>query len=251
MTLVTGPSCSGPVNVGQFTKPFGLQFSNSPQIVTGTYTLELAVKFTDLTGGVRLVGFSTGDDGFYISPNGGSITLFDGTIDNHLPVTIDPATWYHIIFTRNGATKDVSLYVNNVFVGTYNDAADVFVPKAINSNLITFLKDDVDNTEESDGSVARLSVFNKVLTRSQIANSYNNVCTPAFAFLAPNFSQQGYQWTFGLAPYNSSPADAASTGNYPLSAIGSGSISTFNTSVGLGGCVGNIDVGQYLRPIWV
>jgi hypothetical protein len=243
----TGPSCSGPINVGQFTKPYGLQFSNSPQIISGTYTIEMVVQFADVSNWVRLAGFSAGGEGLYIAPGGADMGFYDGTTVTYLTVTINTSTWYHIMFKRNAATKEISLYVDNILVGKYSDTADVFVPQTGNSNVITFFKDD--NGEESDGAVAKLSVFNKELTPIQVGESYSNVCTPAFALAASNFSEQGYQWTFGTAPFNSSPADAASTGNYPLSAIGSGSFSTLNTAVGLGAsCLGNIDVGQYTAP---
>jgi len=247
----TGPSCSGPINVGQFTKPFGLQFSNSPQIVNGTYTIEMVINLADVSTSKRLLGFSAaGDDGVYVFPGGIAISFFDGAVDNTLATTINAGTWYHLLFVRNGATKDISLYVDNVFVATYNDAGDIFVPQVANSNIITFFKDNTDNTEESDGSVAKISVFNKMLTPFQQTSLYNNVCTPAFALVAPNFAEQGYQWSFGSGPYNSAPADAASTGSYPLSPIGSGSIATLaNTNVGLGtSCGGNIDVGQITKP---
>lgn len=243
----TGPSCSGPINTGQFTRPYGLQFSNSPQIISGTYTIEMIVQFADFSNWVRLVGFSAGGEGLYVAPGGADMGFYDGTTVTYLTTTTNTATWYHIVIKRSAATKDISLYVDNIFVGKYNDAADVFVPQASNGNVITFFKDD--NGEESDGSVAKLSVFNRELTPIQVGESYSNVCTPAFALAASNFSEQGYQWTFGTAPFNSSPADAASTGSYPLSAIGSGSFSTLNTPVGLGAsCVGNIDVGQYTAP---
>jgi hypothetical protein len=247
-----GTSCSGPVNVGQFTKPFGLVFSNSPQLVTSSYTIEMVVKLDDINNitYTRLFGFSTGDDGVYISPAGIFVDFADGVTDHPINTTLNAGTWYDLVFVRNGATKDISFYQDGVLKGTYNDAADVFIPQVANSNLITFLKDDVDNTEESSGEVAKLSVYKDTLTPIQITKSFNNVCNTSFQFVAPNFARQGYQWTFGAPPtFNSAPADQGSTGSYPLTPLGTGSIVTLNTPVGLGAsCIGNIDVGQYTKP---
>lgn len=249
-----GTSCTGPINVGSYTKPYGLVFSNSPQLVTGSYSVEMVVNLASLTNGVRLLGFSTGDDGVYVTATGSNVTFYDGTTDHLITTTLTAATWYDIVITRNGVSKDMTLYINGAQVGTpYNDAADVFIPQVANSNLITFFKDNQDNIEEASGMVAKLSVYNDTLSPTKVDSLFNNVCNSSFQFLAPNLSPQGYQWTFGTGPYTSLPsiaADAASAGSYPLDSIGSGSITTASSAVGLGaGCSGAINVGQFVKPI--
>ncbi|MEJ0101650.1 MAG: T9SS type A sorting domain-containing protein [Bacteroidota bacterium] len=84
--------------------------------------------------------------------------------------------WYQLIFVRNGATKDISYYQNGVLVGTFNDVNDEFLPQDEAGYNITLLKDEEDNTEETDGLIAKAAIFNKALTKPRFRNVFNNIC---------------------------------------------------------------------------
>jgi len=254
--LGAGASCTGPVNVADYPVDFGLDFSNSPQLITNSYTIEMVINLPVTNPGyARILGFSqlAGDTGIYIAPNGSNITFYDGANNTDRTTALAPATWYDIVFTRNATTKNIIVYVDGVQVGLpIYDSTDVFIPRANNNNLITFFKDD--NGEEAAGEVAKLSVINRVLSPTQVATLHDNICDQAFTFVAPSFTAQGYQWAFGTAPFNATGTDAASTNaaSYTLSPIGSGSIGTLSSTVTLtppsASCTGAIDVGQFTKP---
>jgi hypothetical protein len=246
-----GASCGSPIDVGQITKPVGLLFSNSPQIISTTYSIEITINFSDDLTSRRLIGFSDlggvdGDDGIYVDPTGQINFHSSAHGDNPVgSVSFNANTWYDLVFVRDGATKVISYYNDGILLGTYADTDDLFVPQAANSNAISFLKDD--GAEESDGKIAKISIINRQLTPSEVIDELSNICNPSFQVAARDFNPQGYQWTFATTPLSSVAARDGSTGNYTLNTIGANSM-TFGVSesVGLGtSCTSNIEVGQY------
>jgi len=246
-----GTSCGSPIDVGQITKPVGLLFSNSPQIINGTYSIEIAINLSEDLVSRRLIGFTDlagvdAGNGIYVDPTG-QINFYSAAHGDNVTGGVSFAinTWYDLVFVRNGSTKVISYYNNGALLGTYTDADDLFIPQASNSNAISFLKDD--GTDESDGKIAKVSIINRQLTPSEVTGLLNNVCNPAFQIAASNFNPQGYQWTFATPPLSSVPARDGSTGSYTLNTIGANSL-TYGVSenVGLGtSCLSNFLVGQY------
>ena len=246
-----GTSCGSPMDVGQITKPVGLLFSNSPQIINGTYSIEIAVNLSEDLVSRRLIGFTDlagvdAGNGIYVDPTG-QINFYSAAHGDNVTGGVSFAinTWYDLVFVRNGSTKVISYYNNGALLGTYTDADDLFIPQASNSNAISFLKDD--GTDESDGKIAKVSIINRQLTPSEVTGLLNNVCNPAFQIAASNFNPQGYQWTFATPPLSSVPARDGSIGSYTLNTIGANSL-TYGVSenVGLGtSCSSNFLVGQY------
>jgi len=246
-----GTSCGSPIDVGQITKPVGLLFSNSPQIINGTYSIEIAINLSEDLVSRRLIGFTDlagvdAGNGIYVDPTG-QINFYSAAHGDNVTGGVSFAinTWYDLVFVRNGSTKVISYYNNGALLGTYTDADDLFIPQASNSNAISFLKDD--GTDESDGKIAKVSIINRQLTPSEVTGLLNNVCNPAFQIAASNFNPQGYQWTFATPPLSSVPARDGSTGSYTLNTIGANSL-TYGVSenVGLGtSCSSNFLVGQY------
>jgi len=246
-----GTSCGSPMDVGQITKPVGLLFSNSPQIINGTYSIEIALNLSEDLVSRRLIGFTDlagvdAGNGIYVDPTG-QINFYSAAHGDNVTGGVSFAinTWYDLVFVRNGSTKVISYYNNGALLGTYTDADDLFIPQASNSNAISFLKDD--GTDESDGKIAKVSIINRQLTPSEVTGLLNNVCNPAFQIAASNFNPQGYQWTFATPPLSSVPARDGSTGSYTLNTIGANSL-TYGVSenVGLGtSCSSNFLVGQY------
>lgn len=265
-----GSSCSGPINVGQYTTPFGLKFDNNPQFVTNTYTIELTVKFNATGNFHRLIGFtdlvnpggiaSASDYGIYISPDGAGpgnnrLLFYSASTsppgDYFGPTTITANTWHHLTFARdiNGL---ISCYQNGTFLGAYDDAAGDFIPAdqpgaSVYDNAITFFKDNL--TEEVAGSIAKLSIYNRTLTHSEIVNrTVENACNTTLQL--PANAAEGYQWKFESSPFTSTAAIAGSSGDFTLATIGTGSVTTGGTGnlTGLGAsCTGSTSfpVGDY------
>ncbi|MGZ8557937.1 MAG: LamG-like jellyroll fold domain-containing protein [Chitinophagaceae bacterium] len=260
-----GASCTGAINVGEYgappgNLPFGLQFdNNTPQFVYKVYTIEMAVKFTTAGNYHKLVGFSniaaplaTNDDGIYITPDPGRIVFRLAGAETYIgPTDILPDVWHHIVFTRDTLDK-ITYYLDGVLEADYDDAAEDFVTQAANANAITFFKDDDTGPlpfEDDAGSIAKLSIYNRVLTEAEINDrTFNNICNTAIVLAAnPN---QGQQWTFpNPPPFISVAAIAGSDSTYLLDTIGvpTATITTGTTeAVGLGtSCTTPVDIAAY------
>lgn len=224
-----GTSCTAPIGVGVYPAPttqFGLEFTNAPQIVTNTYTIQIVFKFDAGGGFHRVMGFTDlgtapdNDYGIYIDP-AGNLLFYSAS---QLPAgfypgntALTPGTWYQLTFVRDATTNRIRYYQNGVFQSEYDDAALEFLPQVASGNVINFLKDDA--FEERAGTIAKLSIYNRVLTESEIINrTLNNVCNTTH--LLPPDPREGYQWTFASAPFNSTSALAESTGSFELANLG-------------------------------
>ena len=256
-----GTSCTGPINVGQYGAApdfftFGLQFENTPKFVDSVYTIEMTIKFAPTGNYHRLIGFtdlttgdSTSDNGIYITPDDpvdiGQLVFRVDSVDFPIGATLDSSTWYHLSFVRD-ANHIFTYYINGVSQGNYNDSAKNFLPQAANGYAISFLKDN--GTEDNGGSIAKLSIYNRVLTEAEIQKrTFNNVCNTTIVLSAN--PDEGHQWTFPATtpPFNSVPAVAGSTGSYTLVNIGGGTITTGTSeAVGLGtSCVAADPIAVY------
>lgn len=236
-----GTSCAAPINVGEYGAApdfflFGLVFDNNPQFVSNVYTIEMAVKFLPSGNFHRLIAFndwlvpgtpaSSSDDGIYITPDDpvddGLVDFRVGGADFYLPgsPTIAPNTWYYLTFVRE-ANNIIKFYVDGVLESTYDDVLQNFLPKAANGHDIIFFKDEgTIGSEESGGSIAKLSIYNRALTEAEIQRrTFNNICNTSL-LLTPN-PNEGHQWTFtGASPFPSTPAVAGSVGPFDLFNIG-------------------------------
>ncbi len=223
-----GTSCTGPINVTKWGGPpdyflFGLIFENAPQVVSNVYTIEMTVKF-DATGNYhRLIAFSdqwtppgtgtiTSDDGIYITPDPGQIIFRVGGGEIGIgSANLLDSTWLHLTFIRT-ADNFIQFYLNGVYQDAYDDAGLNFLAKPAVGNRITFIRDDdpTVNPEEVGGSIAKLSIYNRALTVSEIqTRTFNNICNTTD--LLPQNPTEGYQWVLnGASPY---PATAAVTGS--------------------------------------
>jgi hypothetical protein len=258
-TVGIGTSCAAPISVGRYSAPpdffpFGLEFTNNPQIVTNVYTIEITFKFSPTGGFHRLMGFNDlgvapdNDYGIYID-GGGDVVFYSAAIIPTFPggfyiggTSLVPDTWYHLSFVR-GANGFVRYYQDGVFQAEYNDAAGEFMPQAASANVINFLKDD--GVEEVDGSIAKLSIFNRVLTESEILNrTLNNACNTTLQL--PLLPTEGYQWSFAAGPLTSTPAVAGSTGSFVLTNVAAAATLGTPVTPALGtSCTGPIPAAAY------
>ncbi len=173
-----GASCTGNINVGNFTKPFGLNFSNNPQFAGNTYSIEIVFKFSEVNGFRRLLNFYTLPSDFGVYLAGGGINFYEGfnvgttVTGNIIPVN----TWVQLDFVRDGVTKIISCYKDGALVGTFADINDNFIPHAAAQNEILFFKDNTDISEESSGSVAKIQVYNYTLSSTDVVQNFNTIC---------------------------------------------------------------------------
>ncbi len=181
--------CNGNFPVGNLIRPFGLQFSNSPFLAGGTYTISMAYQYSNLGSTfTRIINFENAvsgpDRGVYIGFTN-MLNFYEGfNIGTHVTANLFPVnTWFQLDIVRNGATKLITCYKNGVQVGTYNDLANVFMPQASANFAITFFKDNPSGFEEADARVIKIGIFNFMLTPQQIQQNFANICDPAFVIL--------------------------------------------------------------------
>jgi gliding motility-associated-like protein len=143
------------------------------------YSVTLYFRAPGYTGGgwYRLLDVTNGvgDGGIYMLgnnlnffPNGNvGVNLLATAVTNYVLLTL----------TRNTVTKVVTVYLNGVLATTYNDSADQY---AINSlgNFI-FIRDNNSGSapnENGPANLAYINVTNSILTASEVASNYNNIC---------------------------------------------------------------------------
>lgn len=177
-----GSSCTGPIMVRPFEQPIGLEFLNDmPRLLDSTYTIEMVINLSGIDGYRRLVGFydvgdtTFGDYGIFLDDDG-DIDFRTATDNLITGIKILPNVWYQLVFTRN-TSHIVSCYVNGSLIGTYNDASGKhFLPHAPadHYNIVTFLRDASGN--QSDGKIARLSLYSDTLSLIAIQDKLNDIC---------------------------------------------------------------------------
>jgi hypothetical protein len=158
-----------------FTDGGGLRYAN-PNYITTQYTINLFFKFNTIGGWSRVIDFSnsTADAGIYWLNN--CLNFYNNGNVGTCPF-FAPNLYYLLTFVRDGATGIISVYVNGVLFGTYNDSATNIYRCATNTTPIIFFRDDnVVTCEAQPGCVKYVSVTSAALTAPQVLNIWNNIC---------------------------------------------------------------------------
>lgn len=178
-------------HVAAFDKGAGFSFSNTgANAVTTSYTIELVFKMNASEDNTwrRLIGFydlnslvepDFNDNGIYVDHLNGICFYTFGLSNQYLPSGMIVDTWHHLVFTRAATSDNVDVYHNGILKGTFNDPYEHLIPKVLNSNKITFFKDNDGggSDEETSGKWAKISVYNSVLSLGQIGNLFANACS--------------------------------------------------------------------------
>lgn len=138
-----------------------LEFNSS----YSSYTLAFTFSYSDVGGWVKLMDFSglSSDAGVYI--HGGAFDTYDigssaygGTVVENVPT--------HVLITRDGTTGVYSIYQNGSWVASGSDLGN----KLILENTVYLAVDDNLGGEFSeDGSIAKLQVWDYVLSAGEIS----------------------------------------------------------------------------------
>ncbi len=110
---------------------------------------------------------------FVVRYNGTNGTVFaaryDGTNYPYITSTdsVNDGNWHHIVFTKNSTTDTIHLYIDGVEQGT--GVADTTTGITGNSAPIT-IGTRANNTLFFDGEIAELSIFNRELNSTEVAN---------------------------------------------------------------------------------
>ena len=113
----------------------GLQYTN-PGIITGTYTINVFLKFNSLGGFARVIDFSNSasDAGLYFLGN--CLNFYPNGNVGPCPY-FNTSTFYLITFVRNGSTGIITVYVDGVLFVSYTDSANLY-SSATSSTPINF-----------------------------------------------------------------------------------------------------------------
>jgi Bacterial Ig domain/Bacterial cadherin-like domain len=182
--------------------------SNAPYI-TDQYTIVMAFEFDDPTGSYdRILDFlnRTSDTGLYRDRSG-----FIAFFPNKGNVSVTPNTYFEVVLSRNATTKEMKAYVNGSLTFSFTDTTNKGVIASGNP-LILFKDDLIAPGENSAGSIARLQIYNQVLSDTTVANlnlvSVNNPPTAADKTLTIN---EDNNYTFTAADFGFSDVDTGDT----------------------------------------
>jgi hypothetical protein len=164
-TTFVGDTVNGlPRTVLQFPQGVGLRLSpTTGTIANNTYTIAMLVRLDNVDGYRRLVDFSNlaSDNGLYI--DNGELDFYVGG-DNDGPPAISPDQYVTAVLTRT-AGGTLTGYLNGAEVFQFTDSGNDAVID-VNHALHFF----IDNSDEnSAGAVARIQVYDNVLTATEVA----------------------------------------------------------------------------------
>ena len=153
-------------NVLTFASGNGLSLATNGVISSDTYSLVILFRFENTSGYRKIADFKNGtsDGGLYnLSTNLRFYPVISGTNG-----AIQDNTYVQVVLTRNGTNKQTTGYVNGTQEFQFDDTNDYGVIDA--SNTLRFLLDDEQTTsEESSGAVARIRLYDDVLSADEVA----------------------------------------------------------------------------------
>ncbi|HQE11980.1 MAG TPA: T9SS type A sorting domain-containing protein [Flavipsychrobacter sp.] len=160
-------------NVYQFDNNCGFSFDDANGfLASGTYTIELYFKMSGLSSWKRVINFknSTSDKGCYVF--NGQMNFYNIATSAGAPFLAGEYT--HYVITRNGNTKEVTMYGDgNHYISFVDNLDDALYDG--NNKLIFFQDDNVVPNESSDGSIAMLKIHNFEMDSLGVKASFNNL----------------------------------------------------------------------------
>jgi len=131
------------------------------------------IKFTSTALNMRLISFGTASTGQtyckITSRNSYNFSLGTGdaslNVQNALPLNND--LWHHVVYTVDGSTSAMNLYVDNDFVDSLPDTAS-FTDSAYTRFRIAGI-----GFQRYTGSIDDIRIYNKILSISEIAALFN------------------------------------------------------------------------------
>ncbi len=150
---------SNTVNVFTFVSNEGLDFDNNPSLFGNPHTVAMLFEFDALDGFSRILNYqgATGDQGLYYL--GDKLNYFSAAAG---PATVTADQYYTVVMTNDGTTARG--YLN----GTEEFSFTSQIANATPSDVVRFFLDD--GGENSAGSVARIQIFDSVLSPTAIAS---------------------------------------------------------------------------------
>jgi hypothetical protein len=151
-----------------FTKNRGVELTPTTGVVASNeYSIVVLARLKAIHGFLRLVDFKHGtvDTGLY--SDSGSLNFYSDASGTQSP--IKRFDYFQVVLTRDAATKTVVGYVNGAQQFSFKDTAkDAVIDRK--SELRFFADDKAVPGEDSAGWVARIRLYNTVLSASDVEN---------------------------------------------------------------------------------
>lgn len=194
---------------------------------TETYSIEVIFRFKELNGYNRIIDFSNGLLDFGIYSLNSCLNFYPNGNIGPCPA-FDTTNFYQLVITRNGASRDMNVYVNGAVFTTFNDASDHYVVGNAPNDSIRFFRDDnVVPNEASNGNVAFIRMADYEFSNADVAASFGVFCNTITSL--PEFES-------GIALYPNPASDWIN-----VSGISKGTLEVYNI---LGEMVGKWDVSR-------
>ncbi|MCF0070945.1 gliding motility-associated C-terminal domain-containing protein [Dyadobacter sp. CY261] len=172
---------------------WGFMYPNSDGLVTETYTIQLYLKVTDWGNEwARIIDFSNGssDNGIYFKNLGGTsercLDFYPNGIVGECPF-FNTSTYYLLTFTRDGATGQMDVYVDNKLFATYIDKDKNYVGKT-GAPIYIFRDDNAQECESGEANFAYLAFHNKYFSKTDVDKSFSEICFEATINAYADFS---------------------------------------------------------------
>lgn len=183
---VDGTDC----NVLAFPSGNGLQLSTNGLIASDNYSLVILFRFDEVSGYRKIADFTNGtqDYGLYVLSS--NLRLYSDAVGTGEPIAAD--TYVQVVLTRNGTTDQTTGYVNGAQAFQFDDTSNHAVIDS-SSTLRFLLDDELTQSEESGGAVARIRLYNDVLSAGAVAalDTTHSECG-----IVPTFQDSGIQMNY-------------------------------------------------------
>ncbi len=163
----------------------GVQTQTNPFVSSSNYSVVLLANFQLSAADAaadKVFDFKnlSSDAGLYVNATTGVLSFIDGSA-NILGIGgmgVSLLDYPQVVLTRDSVTNTVSVYQNNVLAFSFTDTAGLAImgDSMMSSNAyLTVFKDDATGTggavtsESTQGNIARLRLYNGVLSAAQIA----------------------------------------------------------------------------------
>lgn len=152
----------------------GLQFDNKKAngMLDKSFTVELYFKFNTLNDWKRILDFKnrTSDNGPYLHK--ARLNFFNFITGQNIAVR--PGEYIHYVYSRNHLTGQVKMYIDGESRVEFMDATEEGILNE--EGLLNFFQDDlVVNYEASDGQVALIRLYDRILTPVLIRKNYKDI----------------------------------------------------------------------------
>jgi hypothetical protein len=136
----------------------GLALSGIPTNARRTFTIDVLFEHDDMVSYGRILSFGPNDQdpGLYLYD--GYPSLYD--VASNEAVVVASNTFTRVRVTRSAATKVMRVYVNGTQAFRYTDVGDQYI---LRQGRVVFFKDDADDDENPSGTVAGITVWNRVV----------------------------------------------------------------------------------------